>query len=386
MLLRLLMSLLATANAMLTPGKLPPPLSPADGVHTFTYDSVQRRLPLIVEAVIENNPSYPESLVANLRGLASEIAVGEPLKPLVAPSLEWDTVLAPLLEQQETWFSAPWWISENYFYKRMLELTDGPTDKADPFAQQKADSLTGAAGAFAAALAAGLPEATELSPLVAASLWGNLADLSLSAGAKLVAPDVASSGSAQQDAGSSSMMLADDTAALCDALMGCAGKEVLIVLDNCGLELVSDLLLVDGLLRVAQPSVVRLHAKDRPVFVSDVTIPDVAPTLDWLDKQGGEAMAARLRAAMDDGRLVVDAPEFYTGCLPFWEMPDSLRNAYSNAAVVVTKGDAVGAADMNALLTPRLPQNSADTSTVCVTLTELPPSARRSALGIRHGF
>ena len=33
----------------------------------------------------------------------------------------------------------------------------------------------------------------------------------------------------------------------------------------------SDLLLVDGLLRIVQPKVVRLHAKDRPVFVSDVT-------------------------------------------------------------------------------------------------------------------
>ena len=33
----------------------------------------------------------------------------------------------PLVEQQETWFSAPWWISENYFYKRMLEMTDPAT-------------------------------------------------------------------------------------------------------------------------------------------------------------------------------------------------------------------------------------------------------------------
>ena len=43
----------AGAMAMLVPagGKLPAPLSPADGPHTFTYDSVQRRLPLIVEAV-----------------------------------------------------------------------------------------------------------------------------------------------------------------------------------------------------------------------------------------------------------------------------------------------------------------------------------------------
>jgi len=332
----------AGAMAMLIPagGKLPPPLSPADGPHTFTYDSVQRRLPLIVEAVIDNNPTYQQGLVSDLRALAAEIAAGQPLKPLAAPSDEWDAVLAPLIEQGETWFSAPWWTTENYFYKRMLELTDGPTSAADPFAQQKADSLDGAVGAFQAACAAGLTEATELAPFVATSLWGNLADLSLSAGAKLVAPSVASSGSAQQDESASSMMLADDTTALCGALAGCAGKEVLIVLDNCGLELVSDLLLVDGLLRVVQPSVVRLHAKDRPVFVSDVTPADLPPTLAWLEAQGGVELAARLRAALGDGRLVMDAPEFYTGCRPFWEMPPDLRDAFAQAELVITKGDA----------------------------------------------
>ena len=50
---------------------------------------------------------------------------------------------------------------------------------------------------------------------------------------------------------------------------------------SCGLELVSDLLLVDGLLRIVKPSRVRLHAKDCPVFVSDVTPADVHTAM-WL--------------------------------------------------------------------------------------------------------
>ena len=78
----------------------PPPLAPADGPHTFTYDTVHRRLPLIVESVISNN-DYPETLVADLKALAAEIAAGKPLKPLAAPSQEWDTVLKPLLEISE---------------------------------------------------------------------------------------------------------------------------------------------------------------------------------------------------------------------------------------------------------------------------------------------
>ena len=41
--------------------------------------------------------------------------------------------------------------------------------------------------------------------------------------------------------GADSMLLADQTAELCGALSRSAGGEVVIVLDNCGLELVSDL-------------------------------------------------------------------------------------------------------------------------------------------------
>jgi hypothetical protein len=109
---------------------------------------------------------------------------------------------------------------------------------------------------------------------------------------------------------------------------------------NCGLELVSDLLLVDGLLRIVQPKTVRLHAKDVPVFVSDVLPKDVEPTLAWLAQQGGEELAGRLRAALDDGRLVVEAHAYYTGAAPFWQAPDDLRAAFANAAIVITKGDA----------------------------------------------
>ena len=82
------------AMRLAAPATLPPPLSPADGVHTFTYDSVQRRLPLIVEAVITNNPDYKPELVSSLRGLADEIAAGAPLKPLDNTQCGWPEVRA----------------------------------------------------------------------------------------------------------------------------------------------------------------------------------------------------------------------------------------------------------------------------------------------------
>ena len=137
------------------------------------------------------------------------------------------------------------------------------------------------------------------------------------------------------------MLLADQTAELCGALSRSAGGEVVIVLDNCGLELVSDLLLVDGVLRIAKPARVTLHCKDRPVFVSDVTPPDLEPTIEWIRAQpGGGPLASRLSAAVGDGTIGVASPDFYTSHLPFWEMPAALRAQLGAASVVVCKGDA----------------------------------------------
>ena len=80
---------------------------------------------------------------------------------------------------------------ENYFYKRILELTDPVMDGADPFAAQKLASLNAAAGAFEKMLASKLDTTEDLAALVMTSLWGNLADLSVSAGAVLVTPEKA---------------------------------------------------------------------------------------------------------------------------------------------------------------------------------------------------
>ena len=106
------------------------------------------------------------------------------------------------------------------------------------------------------------------------------------------------------------------------------------------LEAVADLLLVDGILRIAEPAAVVLHVKDRPVFVSDVCAHDIDPTVDWLDARGGVALAGRLRKALADQRLQVSADPFYTSASAWWEMPDTLREEYAAAGLVICKGDA----------------------------------------------
>lgn len=181
-------------------------------------------------------------------------------------------------------------------------------------------------------MSSGLAETDDLNALVLTSLWGNVADLSLSAGAALT------TAIGEAEGATAARMLADDSAGLCAALR--AGGEVVLVLDNCGLELLADLLLVDGLMRLASPSRISLHVKDAPVFVSDVCTHDLAPTLDWMEAHGGEAMAGRLRASLSSGLLRLVPHPFYTSAHPFWDMPPDLRGAYAAAGAVLLKGDA----------------------------------------------
>jgi len=91
------------------------------------------------------------------------------------------------------------------------------------------------------------------------------------------------------------------------------------------------MILVDAILRLAGAASVTLHVKDAPVFVSDVTTHDIPGILDWFDKQDAP-FGARLRAYMAEGRLKVTSSSFYTSARAFWELPETLRADYSEAA------------------------------------------------------
>ena len=71
-------------------------------------------------------------------------------------------------------------------------------------------------------------------------------------------------------------------------------NEVVLVLDNAGMELFSDLLLADYLLSQGLAQKVHIHAKACPTFVSDATLQDINFLLGFL---GNLPHAAPLRAA-----------------------------------------------------------------------------------------
>ena len=285
----------------------PPPLRGADFESlspavrkwgAFTQHSVAVRLPAIVEATLEQNPDFRPADVARLGALGISIRANEQIEA----------------GRGLRWLDAPWFAAEHFFYQ---QLCNGLT--ADPFAAAKAASLESARPIVSspqwAAVAGRALEALDsarLCALIRLSLWGNKADLSLSAGRAITHSTTAAREAAS--AAGIAHTIVDDTERLASFILRSRGErppaalDVGILLDNCGLELLSDLLLVDALLsgKVVGPwdgvipgdgrgcdgfygvRKVVLFCKSAPVFVSDAMECDVQIHLTWLKENAAE--------------------------------------------------------------------------------------------------
>ncbi len=248
-----------------------------------------------------------------------------------------------------TWFSAPWWFVELFAYRCILAHTE---PGQDPFGPHKEDALLRDGAVLLETseelldrARAGNDEAW-LHALVLRSLWGNRADLSMSGGEVSGVPHAKEAAVAQAEGAddlerelAESGLIRDDSRALASRLVSCAGR-VVLVLDNAGPEFLTDLFLVHALLSLGRVAHVELHIKTDPVFVSDVTEPDVELHLAFLESHPAafaRAVAATVRAALADGRLSLLPHAFYVS--PARVHPDISR-LYAAADVVVLKGDA----------------------------------------------
>ena len=228
----------------------PPPLRAADGQVAgdgsgaaasteaiFTLKTVAERMPSIVLGVIERNVGkLDEAAAGELRALAQEMSVGAMVKHLApdgrghaasaAAAATWNAYLPDV----GTWFELPWWLVENFMYKRILEITRPLL--ADPFAAQKAEALATATDAFVSNVLPMVKHRSSdgIAGFVLRSLWGNRADLSLSAG-EVVA--TALSGEVAPTSTQVSEILVDDRSVLVRHIDGFGeASKVLIVLDS----------------------------------------------------------------------------------------------------------------------------------------------------------
>jgi len=337
-----------------------PPLKGEDG--GFTQDSILNRVPKIVQETIEQSSNLNSSAISLLKALADELASNGIVIPLLRnqPEVAWLEYTKPY--EGIRFLSVPWFFLENYVYKRILDITREQID--DPFSRMKADALTSAKDVFLKSvlpLMRGLvnddskPSSSVLKAALYRSLWGNRADLSLSAGVVLSTEGKAVSNSAESSNADSdsSCLLADDSDKAVKHLFsedGC--NEVIIILDNCGLELLSDLIFSLVLLKSNPSLKVTLLSKTSPVFVSDVVLmKDVESHIAFIEHIGNnsenehEKISTKcgtiLREHLLSGRLSVESDEFFTSPLPSWEMPERLRTRLSrNNRLTISKGDA----------------------------------------------
>lgn len=340
---------------------LPPPLLGSDkvggamgprgemegGVDSFARETVLVRLPKILQTMLdENSGALDEATLGKLGAIAAGLAAADEdghIRAIEDDGGEdtacWNDHLCALgvniPGMCSSWAGIPWWTCENYLYRRMLEATGyfaapGSCQGAgvDIFQSQKSRATEAAVGAFAllaaahdaelakAAVTADSEWSAHMELLLRWSLWANHFDLSLSGGAVDAESEAAVKCAALLEQGES-RLLASDSAAALSALGEVApeGRTVVIVLDNCGLELLADLVLADGFLSRGAAARVVLHCKSQPVFVSDAMAKDITQAVDWIGARGTEpcnGIATRLAAAHADGRLLVSPQRFYT--------------------------------------------------------------------------
>ena len=180
-----------------------------------------------------------------------------------------------ILSQYEglTWLTAPWVVTEYYFYRRILEACGYfAGELGDPFERQKENGLASCAPALSplaklanGACASRTDKDVELNfkALLLTSLWGNRMDLSIwpaETEEDVESGQRAAEAMAEVIGSSSTMLLADHSERVWLEVSRRGGRMDL-VLDNAGFELVTDLCLADFLVTSGLASKVVLHAK-----------------------------------------------------------------------------------------------------------------------------
>ena len=314
----------------------PPPLMTSESFARYT---VVHRLPSIVTDVIAEN-DYPPAIVSTLEVLRDELGEHSiaPLTQDAPDAAAWNRAREPYCDH--SWLEIPWYFAESYFYRRLLEaicyFRPGDFQGRDPFEHRKKGALKGeAARKLLKMVLAGeaADEKERFARLLHASLWGNRADLSniiLAAG-----PEEG------LDCASGDDLLLDHSPAAWPLIAPGRLRRVDFLCDNAGLEALLDLVLIDFLLDSGLCQQIVFHLKDRPFFVSDTMIQDIAPMLAALRQIGGPAadLASRLEAHRRGGRWILKSDPFWTSWLCFAEMPAHLYDELAQSDLIILKGD-----------------------------------------------
>ena len=322
--------------------------------NSWAHDTVTRRWLEIAQRIFVENDLPPE-IKPRLEALIDEIPNGRirSIRDVNSPDSKiWNQDIRA--HAGKNWLEPPWFFTEHYFYRRVIEaigyFQNGPGNGLDPFAYQKQQGLEVSRNAIRdlATRAAGWAKTTDeqlvLTNLLYLDLWGNQADLSMWPAEGEAKPD-------HGDLDQANAFLLEDRAEevakyILETLRNSKelpGLRIDFMIDNAGFELVSDLVFADFLLSSGLASIVRLHVKPHPTYVSDAMIKDVRNTLDFFQSDENllvKALGERLSAYWSQNRLQVSENFFWTSPLPGWEMPLPVEKELAQSNLIISKGDA----------------------------------------------
>ncbi|KAI2778019.1 DUF89-domain-containing protein [Daldinia loculata] len=374
---------------------------------SFAYVSARDRWPVIITQAIDDlyrsvsECEQPEKqnegkkIIEELARLKYELQHDRQLTPIRDDGAADVAIYNRELEQLGTpsWFNIPWLFSECYLYRRLH--TSFSLSKHwktyDVFYRQKIKTFRSSRPAVLELAARYKDLVTQIKhdgnstsaeheeaekilffEMCEICLWGNATDLSLLT--SLTYEDIQKLQGSEARKASEKNILVNDLGATYDVLKkakseGKKERRVDIVLDNAGFELYVDLILAGFLLSSGLATLVVLHPKSIPWFVSDVLPADFAALLNALvnPKQFYETpsdddkLQDRTPSALSDkdvadlgflfqewsqmyaeGQLILRPNRFWTYPGSYWRLPSFEKSLYEDlksSEVVIFKGD-----------------------------------------------
>lgn len=313
-----------------------PPISGL-GEKSFARFTIQNRLPHIIDGILSDHP-YPSNIESEFRELKERIIHGK-LSEYISTGTDknqWKEWLESYRNMD--WFEAPFYFIEAYFYRLILDKTGYFSNAIDPFEKQKKKDIMGNTGHFMHMLSDlkrvqgnTFESKISINHLLNLCLWGNKSDLSqLTMNTKGVSQFT------------DNPTFIDDSESISDYLNKGASR-VDLILDNSGVELFTDLMLVVHLLESQKVECVHLHAKACPTFVSDATTMDIDNLLYILATTTDLQLNEFAHTANDlnaKRTLNISSHFFWNSPLHFYQMPDDLKHDLSKSDLIIFKGDA----------------------------------------------
>ncbi len=300
--------------------------------NSFAYYTLHQRLPYIIANVISDQ-HLTKRQIQQLNQLSFEVSNGyiSEINSLTKEEYQFWNVF---FEQElgKTYSEVPFFKVEAYFYRRIMQIMGYPATYADPFKKIKQDSITENT-AFIHQLSTLIRDDSKMEVLLKASLWGNSADLS----------QINTSGTFTNAAERGSLIIDDTTALEIFVKTNKPLKRVDYVADNAGIELLTDLFLIDHLISEYHTAQIVLHLKSYPTFVSDATIEDALWLIDYLLDIGNvtvQQIAYRIKQFVSEGRIIVENGLFWNSPCHFTEFPLPLKQDFCSSSLIIFKGDA----------------------------------------------